>query len=206
MKKRTTACPARWGAGAWRFLHYLTLAMPDRPTQTQQRRMAFLMRSLGGLLACDVCRRHWREMLRQHPPQAESRAAIVTWLSKAHARVNSHVPGKSGRGPAMTAAMRPIMRGWRRGMRDFLFVTALCLRRSEVPLFVRWCAAARQVLGGDVPRVKGGSRGRLLNSLCSAYGIGRTKVMARYSPWLNTKTEVGRGKGTRVQQLLKMVL
>ena len=204
MKKRTTACPARWGAGAWLFLHYVSLAMPDRPTPADRRRMAFVFRSLGSLLACDICRRHWRELIRAHPPQTESRAALVTWLSKAHMRVNSHIPGKTARTHSMGEMMRPIMRSWRRGMRDFLFITAMCLRQSEVALFGRWCTAARRILRGEVPRVQVGSRARLLNSLCRSFETGRSKVVRKYSPWLNVKTQ--RAAGTRVQQLMRIVL
>ena len=204
-KKRTTACPARWGAGGWRFLHYLTLSMPDHPSNADVKRMRFLFANLAGVLPCNICARHWRELLRGNPPRVRSRAEAVQWLNSMHAKVNRNVPGKRKSKPVrMSTAMPGILKGWKTGMRDFLFITAMCLPKDRVGLFGRWCKAARAFVGREMPVVDARSRAKALNSLCRRYGCGRTGALRRYSPWLNTKTQ--RSAGSRVQQLVRAVL
>lgn len=168
--------------------------------------MRFLFSSsLARILPCNICARHWRELLRASPPKTRTRAELLQWLSRAHARVNRNVPGKRRARPkSMQSAMPSILKGWKAGMRDFLFITALCLPRDRANLFGKWCRAARTFVGREMPKVSARSRGRALNGLCRRYGHSKSQALAKYSSWLNTKTQ--RGRGGRVRQLVAAIL
>ena len=43
--KKTTACPAKWGRGAWVALHMLTAAYPDKPTAKDRSMFRFVFQS-----------------------------------------------------------------------------------------------------------------------------------------------------------------
>ena len=193
------------GGRGWRFLHYLALSMPDHPSKKDVRRMRFLFTSLSRILPCNICARHWRELIRARPPRTGTRAELLGLAVQGARQGDRNVPSKRHAKPkSMQSAMPSILKGWKAGMRDFLFITALCLPRERAGLFGKWCRAARTFVGKEMPEVDARSRGGALNSLCRRYGCGKSQALARYSSWLNTKTK--RGSGTRVKQLMAAIL
>jgi hypothetical protein len=89
---------AEWGPLFWRLLH----AMAERAgkqtepigQQDELRLWQNLLTSLKDTLPCDVCRNHYGEWLKEHPPEllelpyGEFHAWIKTWLWTLHNRIN----------------------------------------------------------------------------------------------------------------------
>lgn len=196
--KRLTACPAKWGASAWRFLHYLTLLYPDKPTAKDKARYRYLFTMLPKILPCNICAQHLKQLLLKDSVQKHlgSRSSLVKWLHDVHARINrENVPGKKRAPvPSMSAVVPIIQKTWRRGLRDFLFVTAFCVKKKDFSVLCRWLKAARQATRSvHVPVAsKCTSRAEILNALCRHYSVGRAKVLKKYTPLLNKpKTPAG---------------
>jgi hypothetical protein len=196
--KRLTACPAKWGGSAWRFLHYLTLMYPDKPTAKDRARFRYMFNMLPKLLPCNICAQHFKQLLGKKPvhKHLSSRSSLVKWLHDLHARINrENVPGKKRAPvPAMSAVVPVFQKTWRRGLRDFVFLIAFCLKKKDFPVLCRWLKAARQAIRSvHVPVAsKCKSRADVLNALCRHYSVNRAKVLKKYTPLLNKpKTPTG---------------
>lgn len=82
-----------WGPKAWGFLHACTFVYPDKPSQKDRTHMFNLLNSLGYVLPCTVCRRHFKEMFDEtvHGPDShvlDNRLQLSKWLVDVHNDVN----------------------------------------------------------------------------------------------------------------------
>ena len=80
--------PGIWGPSAWKFIHAMTLAYPDEPSEKQQDAAADLLRILAALLPCSVCRSHLTGHLRERPPEVADRMSFVYYVHWLHNKVN----------------------------------------------------------------------------------------------------------------------
>jgi FAD-linked sulfhydryl oxidase len=80
-----------WGPSAWRFLHAVTFAYPDAPTEEQQAAARQLFQSLRQMIPCGDCCGHYCTEIQSHPPQVQSRDALSRWLVDLHNRVNARL-------------------------------------------------------------------------------------------------------------------
>lgn len=79
----------KWGPKAWGFLHASTFAYPDRPSIALQQKTKQFYELLGDMLPCKKCGRHWKEQLKVHKVQTESKDALSRWLVDRHNEVNA---------------------------------------------------------------------------------------------------------------------
>ena len=204
--KRTTACPARWGGGAWIALHQLTTAYPDRPSGKDKAMFRFAFKVLPLILPCNKCAQHFKDLLRSMPIEKHlgNRPDLMQWAHRAHAKSNKHVPGKKKeRVPDLQRVLPTFAHRWQKGLRDFLFVTVLCLKSKDAGTLAKWTRVMHRALGEEAPVITAGKRSDMLNQLCTFYKVGKTKVLKRYTPWLNVKKEPATSK---VKQVLKALL
>ena len=204
--KKTTACPARWGGGTWIALHQLTTTYPDRPSSKDKAMYAFAFRALPKILPCNKCARHFKDLLKTMPVEKAlgSRPDLMQWAHRAHAMSNKHVPDKKKeRPPKLQRALPTFVHRWQKGLRDFLFVTTICLPSKYASTFSKWTRVVHRGLGDEAPVVQSGKRSDMLNQLCKFYKVGKSKVVKRYTPWLNVEKKDATSK---VQQVLRALL
>lgn len=80
--------PDIWGNHAWRFLHAVAHTYPEDPTDTDKEHYAELYMSLQYTLPCPVCQEHYRDIVKTHPIQLDSRTELEHWLMDIHNQVN----------------------------------------------------------------------------------------------------------------------
>lgn len=181
--------PLKWGPGAWRFLHHLTLSLPDHPSEASAKAYTSLFRLLPSVLPCAGCRAHLRTTYRAIPfPGVSQRGSLVQWLSAVHARTNKDLH-KRVRAPPLHLQVAGFRAGWRAGLRDLAFSIALNLPSTKVPSRVRrFLTACRSIVGShQFPSIANArSKATLLNTLAAFYKVGKKKVLRKYRPWLSS--------------------
>jgi hypothetical protein len=83
--------PLIWGPHLWKFMHYLTLAYPDEPSDDDKQKFKTFFLMIGDYLPCEKCRVHYKEHLKITPLTDEilsSRDGLIKWLFNLHNIVN----------------------------------------------------------------------------------------------------------------------
>ena len=82
--------PNIWGPPAWSFLHSITLAYPDNPTEIDKQIHIEFFNSLKNILPCDKCKNHYSNTLETYPIEnhLENKESLFRWLVDVHNRVN----------------------------------------------------------------------------------------------------------------------
>ena len=83
--------PKIWGPHAWIFLHSVTLAYPECPTDKDKENMMYFFDSLKAVLPCFNCRTNLAMHMNKHPLTDDilnSKKALVNWLVNIHNEVN----------------------------------------------------------------------------------------------------------------------
>lgn len=91
--------PEVWGPKGWFFLHSITMAYPEKPSQNDKDNYAIFFNILPTVLPCEVCQKHLRQHMANNPiqPALENRQTLVEWLINIHNMANQSL-GK----PVMT--------------------------------------------------------------------------------------------------------
>ena len=79
---------SEWGPAGWKFLHSITFAQPSVPNNEQKHHIKQFFTSLGYLLPCKKCSKHYREYLQSHPIPLDSRLSLTKWLVDVHNNAN----------------------------------------------------------------------------------------------------------------------
>lgn len=79
-----------WGPSAWRFLHAVTFAYPETPTQQHVEAAEKLFTSLKLMLPCDECCGHYCSAMEttRLRDALQSRTTLTRWLWEFHNNVN----------------------------------------------------------------------------------------------------------------------
>ena len=82
--------PNIWGPHGWYFLHSITLAYPDNPTENDKTIYKNFFESLKDILPCDKCRVHFNQTLMTYPIEnhLQNKESLFKWLVDVHNRVN----------------------------------------------------------------------------------------------------------------------
>ena len=82
--------PTVWGKHAWIFLHSLTMAYPDNPSENDVQTYKNFFMLLPDVLPCSACREHLKEhMCRFSLTSAlKNRRSLVEWLINIHNLTN----------------------------------------------------------------------------------------------------------------------
>jgi len=80
--------PKVWGPEAWRFIHFVALNYPIKPTQEDKKRYNNFFHSLQHTLPCEGCAYNYSEKIKKHPPRLESRKSLFEWTVDIHNQVN----------------------------------------------------------------------------------------------------------------------
>uniref|UniRef100_A0A6C0EAG7 thiol oxidase n=1 Tax=viral metagenome TaxID=1070528 RepID=A0A6C0EAG7_9ZZZZ len=83
--------PKLWGNPLWKFIHYLTVAYPENPTQEQMDDFKLFFTHLKKMLPCEKCRYHYQQNLLKYPLTDDilrSRYKLIKWAVDMHNEVN----------------------------------------------------------------------------------------------------------------------
>jgi hypothetical protein len=76
------------GPCTWAFMHTISARYPQNPTQSQQIQMKRLIQGIAQFFPCHYCARDFREAIKKHPIQAQSREKLSVWMCERHNEVN----------------------------------------------------------------------------------------------------------------------
>lgn len=79
-----------WGPGFWTALHTAAYAYPAHPSAEQEDTARQFVRSVGGMLPCDVCRAHYRQRMKEHDMDevVSGRKQLAAFVLDVHNAVN----------------------------------------------------------------------------------------------------------------------
>mgnify|MGYP003955750091 CR=1 FL=1 len=77
-----------WGPHAWIFLHSITMAYPENPTEQDKSNFRTFFSSIQDILPCSICKTHYKQHLTENPIQLSNRKELVNWLINIHNSVN----------------------------------------------------------------------------------------------------------------------
>ena len=83
-----------WGPHAWIFLHSVTMSYPENPTDRDKQNVYDFFQSLGNVIPCPVCKKHYQINLEQTPIKNNSRNELTYWLFDFHNKVNKSLDRK----------------------------------------------------------------------------------------------------------------
>ena len=82
-----------WGPAAWSFLHTAAFAYgtdPEKPTAEEKKHAMQFFTVLPYMLPCSICRAHYLEHIKKHPPNVTNRDSLSRWVVKIHNIVNAN--------------------------------------------------------------------------------------------------------------------
>lgn len=82
--------PNVWGKHGWIFLHSITMAYPEKPTQNDKVNYKNFFELLSNVLPCDVCREHFKQYINEIPIDNAlvNKKKLVEWLINLHNKTN----------------------------------------------------------------------------------------------------------------------
>ena len=80
--------PKRWGREGWKFIHYVALTYPPKPTEADKKKYLNFFLSLQDVLPCEICAMHFRENMKEHPIRLDNNRELFNWTVDVHNVVN----------------------------------------------------------------------------------------------------------------------
>ena len=82
--------PEVWGPPAWTFLHSVTLAYPDNPSDIDKSNYENFFNTLQPILPCAKCSQNYMRHLQEDPisNHLDNKNSLVNWLINVHNKVN----------------------------------------------------------------------------------------------------------------------
>ena len=89
--------PKIWGPPAWIFIHSVTFAYPETPTEDHKKGIKYFFHSLRYVLPCEKCKVHYNKYLDEHPltdTVLSTKKGVSIWAFDFHNDVNKRTGGK----------------------------------------------------------------------------------------------------------------
>jgi len=83
--------PDIWGPHGWKFMHYVALAYPAKPTLEQKNEYKIFFESIQNILPCGMCSYNYKKHLKELPMNdkvLESNITLLKWTIDMHNKVN----------------------------------------------------------------------------------------------------------------------
>lgn len=83
--------PDIWGPHGWKFMHYVALAYPTKPTSEQKNEYKIFFESIQNILPCSLCSHNYKKHLKELPIDdkvLESNITLLKWTIDMHNKVN----------------------------------------------------------------------------------------------------------------------
>lgn len=76
------------GNNTWSLLHSIAAHSPDHPTDKQKNHYKDFFESFPHAYPCRPCAKNFQVLVKENPPNVNSRAELSIWLCKMHNIVN----------------------------------------------------------------------------------------------------------------------
>ena len=83
-----------WGPDVWKFIHTTTINLPVSPTSEEQEIVNNFIYSIGDLIPCEECKKHFKITIEKFPPNTNSRELFFKWGVDIHNKVNERIGKK----------------------------------------------------------------------------------------------------------------
>lgn len=86
-----TITPDIWGPVGWKFIHFVALAYPEKPTDIQKTHYKTFFDSIKNILPCIICSNNYKKHLEELPLSDEvlkDKESLVHWTIDMHNLVN----------------------------------------------------------------------------------------------------------------------
>jgi hypothetical protein len=80
--------PKHWGREGWKFIHWVALTYPHKPTEKDKKNYLRFFESLQDVLPCPICAEHFKQNMKDHPINLESNKQLFNWTVEMHNLVN----------------------------------------------------------------------------------------------------------------------
>ena len=87
------AGPDQWGPHGWKFIHYVTMGYPNKPTKNDMIKYKNFLESIGDVLPCIICANHYKDHLIENPIDRsvlQNKKTLMAWAVKVHNLVNKN--------------------------------------------------------------------------------------------------------------------
>ena len=81
--------PKDWGPHFWHVIHCIAFWYPVEPEESDVAAAMSFYTSIGNLLPCAYCRKHYAQNLVDMPIRANSRSELLAWTVNLHNKVNA---------------------------------------------------------------------------------------------------------------------
>ena len=84
--------PDIWGPHGWKFIHYITLGYPSKPTEEDKINYYNFFTDLGNVIPCPICADHYKQHLKITPlndKALKNTESLMTWGIAMHNHVNA---------------------------------------------------------------------------------------------------------------------
>ena len=88
--------PKIWGPHGWKFMHYVSLGYPDKPSESDKMNYKQFYYSLQNILPCEKCAQNYKHNLLKYPIDNHLvyRDTLVKWVIDIHNQVNKELGKK----------------------------------------------------------------------------------------------------------------
>jgi hypothetical protein len=80
--------PKHWGKEGWKFIHWVALTYPSKPTEDDKKNYKRFFDSLQDVLPCPICAVHFKENMLKNPIRLNSNVELFNWTVDMHNEVN----------------------------------------------------------------------------------------------------------------------
>ena len=88
--------PKIWGPHGWKFMHYVSLGYPDKPSESDKMNYKQFYYSLQNILPCEKCAQNYKHNLLKYPIDNHlvNKDTLVKWVIDIHNQVNKELGKK----------------------------------------------------------------------------------------------------------------
>lgn len=88
--------PKIWGPHGWKFMHYVSLGYPDKPSESDKMNYKQFYYSLQNILPCEKCAQNYMKNITENPidNHLANRDSLVKWVIDIHNQVNKELGKK----------------------------------------------------------------------------------------------------------------
>lgn len=122
-----------WGPFYWYILHAITFSY-DQTNEQNKKDFRDIIRAIGAVLPCGVCRTHFRQQRNRIPITYDNYTAITKWLFKRHQHVNNFLR-KSVRPSYAKAEQMYLNRFNIQKVKRFFHYFIISLNRERYPVY-----------------------------------------------------------------------
>ena len=80
--------PKYWGKEGWKFIHWVALTYPTKPTEDDKKNYKTFFESLQDVLPCPICAVHFKQNMNKYPIRLDNNMELFNWTVDMHNEVN----------------------------------------------------------------------------------------------------------------------